>query len=123
MRIHCREADGCLAEHRRREIEAGGKNPGRRYKVVALLGFRENEWDVVALVAPGVHVHGSEEEAEGAMEDQPARWHGLGNSETRSEVVPVRILQSIGIAVLASDEHRGYTIVENQVRVGIRDVD
>src|SRR5206468_738215 len=57
VRIHSGKADSCLSEHGLAEVELIGKERGRWGEVVALLGLRKHIRNVVALIAPGIHVH------------------------------------------------------------------
>src|SRR5579871_1141519 len=52
----CGRRERSLAQNRRTEIQAVRKQRRGRCEVVGLLGLRENVWNVVALIAPGVLV-------------------------------------------------------------------
>ena len=49
------------------------------------------------------------------MQDDSLVAEGLGNSETRSEVVRVGILQAFGEAVLSTDESRRSTTTKREI--------
>src|SRR5690348_3963329 len=113
--LHAGEADGSNAEDWRCEIEAGQG----RGEVVALLRDGKNIRNVVALIAPAVHVHGSEENAVGAVKNDPPRGNVAREAEARSEVSRLKVLEPLGVAVLASNEDLGRAIDEREIRVGI----
>src|SRR2546421_7703526 len=73
----------------------------------------------MALVAPGVEIHRSEEYSVGCMNHQALIGQALGNAEARSKIVSVGVHQSFWIAILAANENAGHTVVEDQVGVGI----
>src|SRR5205823_3625622 len=54
MRVHGRKADGGFAQHWSPEI----KPVDGWSEIVTLLGFRKHIRNIVALVAPGIHVNG-----------------------------------------------------------------
>ena len=71
----------------------------------------------MALVAPGIHVHGRIEDAERRMQHQPVARNRLRNTKTRREIMSIRILQTLGEAVLPTNKRRGSSAVESQVGV------
>ena len=72
--IHGREAHGGLSQHRIAEVQVGGDDAGRGSEVVALLRFREDVRNIVALVAPGVLIHRRIEDSERRMQHQADTW-------------------------------------------------
>src|SRR5437879_2688649 len=105
-----------------RDRLSGRSRRSRRIEIVELLGFRKNKGNVVALIAPGIQVHRGKENAVRAVENESQIREIAGNAEARSEVVPVRIEQPVGIAVLSANENLGRAALESKVRVGIGDV-
>src|SRR5215475_6107151 len=79
VRIERGEAYSGLAEHRRCEIEADE----RGNEVVALTRLRENKRDIVALVAPRVHVYRRVEDAISGANHQAVFRQILCNAESR----------------------------------------
>ena len=75
-----------------------------RSEVIALLSFREHVGNIVALIAPGIHVNRGVEHAEGGMKHDPVLGYCLRKPQTWSKIVRIRILQSSRIAVLSSYE-------------------
>ena len=79
MEIEGHKADRGRAENGAIEVErrpglGGGEQRSRRSEIVELLGFRKNKGNVVALIAPGIQVHGGKENALRAVEnDSPIR--------------------------------------------------
>ena len=68
MEIEGHKADRGRAENGAIEVErrpglGGGEQRSRRSEIVELLGFRKNKGNVVALIAPGIQVHGGKENA------------------------------------------------------------
>src|SRR5512132_4726621 len=61
---------GC-AQNCRTAVEVTGDDAGRRREIVTLLRFRKDVRNIVALVAPGVHVHRREEDAKRRMQHKP----------------------------------------------------
>ena len=124
MRIHARETDRGLAEHGRRKVKLAGIERRRRREVVALLRFRKNVWNVMPLIAPGVHVNWREEDSKRRMVHQTF-WQRLRQSKSRCEIARVGIPQPARIAVLSANKNRrrgAYAIREYQVRIRIADV-
>src|SRR5436309_11566578 len=111
MRIHGRKADGGLAQHWSPEI----KSVDGWSEIVTLLGFRKHIRNIVALVAPGIHVNGSKEDSEPAMDNQPYARNGLGNADTWSKIVGVRVFESAGKSILPAYKDGRNTILENKI--------
>src|SRR3954447_18302991 len=103
--IHASETHSSLPQHRLTKIKLASKQRRGRSEVVALLSFRKHVRNIVALVAPGIHIHRRKENSEGGMKDQSEIRQRLRESEPRSNVVSVGIFKSLGIAVLASNKH------------------
>src|SRR5947207_9250312 len=122
MWIHSSEAGCGLPQYGWVEIKSAGKKSSRRSEVIGLLGLRKHERNIVALVAPGVHVNGSKEETKRGVEDQSVLWQGLGKSEARSEVVGISVFKTAWIAVLAANKYRRDAIVKCEICVGVADV-
>jgi hypothetical protein len=95
-RVHGGETYSRLAQLGITEIQMGADQSCRRREVIALLGFRENEWNVVTLIAPGIHVNRGVEHAESGMKHDPVLRYRLRKSKTWSEIVRIRILQASG---------------------------
>jgi hypothetical protein len=62
------ETDRGLAEHRRTKIEMGGDNARGWNEIVTLLSLGENVRNIVALIAPRVHIHGREKNSKRGMD-------------------------------------------------------
>src|SRR5262249_52101742 len=118
MRIESREADRGSAERGRREI----KTVKGRDEIVALLRLWKNEWHIMALVAPSVHVHWRVENAVGRVDHDAITGKILGDPDPGGEVIPPRIQQPLGIALLAADKNGRRSVLENQVGVRIFEV-
>ena len=118
MRIHGGKADRGLAQHRGREVESGES----RHKVIALLCLRKDVGNVVALVAPGIHVHRGEKDSEGAVHDDSQTGNGLRDAHARREVVRIGILQTTGITVLTADEDRRSAVLKDEIGICVFDV-
>src|SRR5690242_10849813 len=105
------------AQHGSTKVQSAGEECGRRGEIVGLLRLGKNIRDVVTLIAPGVQIYRSVEDAIRSAENQSVSGKVLGDSETRSEVRLLRVVQSLRITQLAADEDRRSTILENQIRV------
>src|SRR5260370_35875699 len=71
VQIERGEADRGHAQHRLAKVEPGGDEPGRRGKVIGLLGLREGIRNIVTLIAPGVHGHWRKKETKGPRRRHP----------------------------------------------------
>src|ERR1051325_5607529 len=105
MRIHPSKADGRLSKYRSAEIEMRGENSCRRREVVALLGFREDVRNVVSLIAPRIHVNGSEENSKRRMYNNAEFGYRLRETKARCEVVGIGVFKTLWKAVLPSNEN------------------
>ena len=122
VRVEGGEADGRASEHGLTEVEVRRDYPCGGREIVALLRFGEDVRDVVALVAPGVHVNGRVEDAEGPVEHKPQARDVLRDAEARGEVKLVRVHESGGKPLLSADEDEWTPVLEDEVRVGVADV-
>ena|SRR5438552_3313719 len=118
MRVERSKADGCSgkrtgAQNWRTKVHPSVKERRRRSEIVRLLRLWKNERDVVALIAPGVLVHRSEEDSVRGMNDQAAIGQIPCDTETRGKVVLVRVHQSLRVAILPAYKNGRHTILEN----------
>ncbi len=119
VQLESGEADRGCAQHRGREVECGDRGNVR----IALRGLREDIGHVVALVAPGVHVHGRVEDAVGHMRHHAEPGHTLRQAQPGAKVGVVGIHQAARIAVLPADEDLRRAAGEIEIAIGIVDVD
>src|ERR1051325_3045918 len=123
MRIHPSKADGRLSKYRSAEIEMRGQNSCCWREVVALLSFREDIRNIVALIAPGVHVNRSKENSKRRMYNNAELGYRLRETKARCEVVGVCVFKTLWETVLASYKDRGNSIgIERQVGIGVTHV-
>src|SRR6266699_6033874 len=99
------EANGSRAQHRRSEVEVTGDDAGRRSEVVALLRLGKDIGNIVPLVAPGIHVHRSEEDSKRGMEHNPMTGNAVRDARAGREVKLVRRRQTRGKTLLPADEN------------------
>ena len=111
VRIEGGEAHRGLAQHRLREV----KPRDLRREVVTLLGDREQDGHIVQLVAPGVHVHRSVEDAIGGAQHDAALFEVMRNAEARREAQLVRVHQAARHAVLTADERHQLAVLDLQI--------
>src|SRR5690242_9292633 len=81
-RIQRAEADDSLTQNWRSEIKAGEAWD----VIITLKSFRKDIRRIVALIAPGVHVHRRKEDAESATEHDAQLWHLVRKAEAWSEI-------------------------------------
>src|SRR4030095_8847131 len=77
------ETNRCDAQYRRTKVQVSGNNPRCGSEVIALLRFRKDVGNVVTLVAPGVHVNRSEEDAERRMQNEAVLMKVMCDAKAR----------------------------------------
>ena len=117
--LHRGEADGGLAEDGGSEVETGEGG----LEVIALIGLGKDVGDVVALIAPGVHVDRGEEDAVGGMDDEAEGGDALCDAEAGCEVGVVGDHEALRHTVLPADEDGRDAILEDEVGVGVAAVE
>ena len=97
MRINRGEAHSAsVPKHRRAEVHGSSGSVLRWREVVALLRLRKDVRNVMPLVAPRIHIHRREEDAERAVKNQPC-WEALFEIPNRgAKLCWIRILQPLG---------------------------
>ena len=63
VKLESGKADSRDAQYCWSKVKVIGNNARRRNEVVALLSFRKDEWHVVTLITPRVHIDRREEDA------------------------------------------------------------
>src|SRR6266852_6117843 len=121
-KAHRGRAEDCGIEIERRLSLCGAQQRGGGIEIVKLLGLREDKRHVMLLVAPGIQINGREENSVGAVENYASVSKVMGNAEARSEIVFVRVHESVWISILAADEDLWSAALEREVCVGVRDV-
>src|SRR5579885_2299138 len=122
MRVHGPKTDRGLAKNGLAEVELTREEGSGCGEIICLLSVRKDIWDIVTLIAPGVHIHGRIEDTERGVIHE-AVGQRLRETYARRDVMRVGILQPAWIAVLSSDKDgRNAAAVECQVGVRITDV-
>src|SRR5882757_9654195 len=116
---HGRWRERAGTQNRCAEIHARVEKRRWRSEVVGLLRFRENERDVVPLVAPRVEIDWGEKDSVGRMKYQAHARKVFGNSQTGRKVVLVGVHQPSRVTQLTADEYGRNSFVENQVCVRV----
>lgn len=124
MRVKRGEADGgggksSSAQDGSTEIETRVKESSRWSEIVGLLGLWKYIRDIVALIAPGVPIDRSKEDAIGTVKDEAEPVDLASKPEARGKIVLIGIEKSARIIVLAADEDRRYAVVKDEVCVGV----
>src|ERR1700730_7853500 len=122
VEFHGGEANGSCAQDRRPEVEVTRNDTSGRREIVTLLRFRKDVGNIVALVAPGIHVHRREEDPKRRMEHKSMIGDAVRNARTRREVKLVRSRQSFWKPLLATDENGRRAIDEGKIGVGVTNV-
>src|SRR5713226_1203482 len=108
-----RAKNGCA------EIHTCVEERSWRREVIGLLCLRENVWNIMPLVAPGVQVYRCEKDSIGRVQHESLTGKIFGDSEARSKVVLVGIHQPSRVTQFTADENGRNAVVENQVRVRV----
>ena len=91
---------------------------GRGSEVIALLRFRKNIGHVVSLVAPRIHVYRRKEDPKGRVQHDAVIRQVVRNAKPGSELKLIRIVQSLGIGLLAPDENERHAVLEHEIGIG-----
>ena len=90
---------------------------------IALRRHREDVGNIVALIAPGIHIDRRVEDSVGNMSQPVRAREALRKADPRRKVGVVGIHQASRISVLPADEDLRRSAAQVEIAVGVGDVD
>src|ERR1043166_2199876 len=99
-----------------------GDDSRSRSEVVALLCLRKNVWNIVTLIAPGVHVNRREENSESGVKHNSMLRQVVRDSNARSKIQLICVVKTFRKPLLPADENCRYSILKREVRIRISNI-
>src|ERR1044072_6335001 len=96
---------------------------GRGSEVIALLRFRKHIRNVVTLVTPRIHIHWCKEDSKRTVQHDSMLMPVMRDPDARCEIELIRVAQTFWKPLLPADEHRRNSVVEDEIRVRVTNVD